>query len=90
MPLLTPLQQTIVAAATAAPGQLTRSGLAKLLTGAVSTRMAEWTAHPEFGRLKAYPRKTILHEIDVLLHLGVLTSDAHDRVRATEGPTSHE
>lgn len=77
---LTPLQATIVACAQALPGELPRSGLAKLLVGSDSIRTLAWLGHPFFGVLKEHPRKVVLHHVDVLLQQKVLALDQHGHV----------
>ncbi len=82
---LTHLQETIVACVRALPGELPRSGVAKVLVGSDSMRTLTWLGHPFFGVLKTYPRKVILHHVDVLIQQKVLALDQHDRVILPEG-----
>lgn len=84
---LTPLQATIVACVRALPGELPRSGLAKVLVGSDSVRTLNWLGHPFFGVLQAYPRKVVLHHVDVLLQQKVLALDQHDHVILPDAQT---
>ncbi len=72
---LTPLQQNILNCVRDYSGQYTRSGLAKLLVGSRSTRLDGWQGNVYYGRFSNYPRKMLVHEIDILLQQGFLSLD---------------
>ena len=71
-PQLTPTEQLILECVIANSGVLTRSGLAKLLVGSTSRRLGEMEDNPFYGRFRQHTRKSITHEIDVLLQQGYL------------------
>ena len=77
---LTMLQETILVVAGRNPGHLTRSGLAKLLAGSGSSRVASLTNDPNYGRLADHGRKAITFEIDILIQQGYLDLDPHQHV----------
>jgi hypothetical protein len=64
---LTETQQVILACVQLIPEELPRSGVAKLLVGSPSQRVAGYTEHPDYGRLSNLPRYTVMEEIDVLI-----------------------
>jgi len=76
----TPIQTTILACVRARPGQLTRSGLAKLLVGSSSARVADLSDDPHFGRLAGQGRKAITVDIDILLQQGHLALNPSGRL----------
>jgi hypothetical protein len=64
---------TILSAVADLPGQLNRSGLAKLLTGSPSERVAAFRDHPLYGALYAnWGRQELTEEIDRLITRGLL------------------
>jgi len=64
---------TILSAVADLPGQLNRSGLAKLLTGSPSERVAPFRDHPLYGTLYAgWGRQELTEEIDRLIAQGWL------------------
>ena len=64
---------TILSAVADLPGQLNRSGLAKLLTGSPSDRVAPYRDHPLYGALHAdWDREELTEEIDRLTSQGWL------------------
>jgi ATP-dependent DNA helicase RecQ len=70
---------TILSAVADLPGQLSRSGLAKLLTGSPSDRVASFRDHPVYGALYAdWGRQELTEEIDRLITQGWLL---HQRQR---------
>jgi hypothetical protein len=73
--LLPPAQETILAVAGRNAGRYSRSGLAKLLTGSGSSRVASLTSDPDFGRLADRGRKAVTFEIDILVQQGFLKLD---------------
>ncbi|RLE29426.1 hypothetical protein DRJ54_04650, partial [Candidatus Acetothermia bacterium] len=54
------------------PERLPRSGVARLLVGSSSQRVAAYREHPLFGRLRGRRRDTVMAEVDVLLSWGYL------------------
>jgi len=77
---LSPIQKIILACVHDRPGQLTRSGLAKLLVGSSSARVAEFSDDPDFGRLAGRGRKTVTVDIDILLQQGHLALNGAGRL----------
>jgi hypothetical protein len=77
---LTPRQRIILLAAQRQPGRYSRSGLAKLLAGSRSRRLAVLTDSPDHGRLARHSRKEIADQIDILLQQGWLGLDAYQNV----------
>jgi hypothetical protein len=76
----TETQMNILACVHALPGKLPRSGIAKLLVGSESQRVADYKNHPDYGRLAHLPRKVVVQEIDALLNCGDLDLDDKSRV----------
>jgi hypothetical protein len=74
---LTPVQQTILAAVCAYPGQFSRSGLAKMLVGAKSWEDKDY---PEYGRLSQYRRKDVGYQVEILLQQGHIELDGRNRL----------
>lgn len=62
------------------PGVYTRSALAKMLVGSESSRVAEYTNQPFFGRLSDHGRKEITFEIDILLQQGYLEINSGKKI----------
>lgn len=63
------------------PGVYTRSALAKMLVGSESSRVADFTDQPFFGRLSDYGRKEITFEIDILLQQGYLEINSEGKIK---------
>jgi uncharacterized protein YpbB len=80
LPQLTEIQQIILDCVRANPGQFSRSGLAKLLTGSTSKRTEHVRDHCYFGRLSQFGRKQLTHDIEVLLQQGFLKLDRFEHV----------
>lgn len=59
----------------AIPGELPRSGVAKLLVGSESERVRGFRHHPFYNRLGGHSRSEILHEVDQLLIDGLVMKD---------------
>jgi len=72
----------ILACVRSLPGQLPRSGVAKLLVGSESARVEEFRGHPLFGALSGRTREAVLGEVDRLIEAGVLAVDEHGKVIA--------
>lgn len=62
----------IVECVASAPGQLPRSGIAKLLVGSESQRVEKFQNHPFYGRLQGQSRIDVTLQVDVLIEHGVL------------------
>jgi ATP-dependent DNA helicase RecQ len=77
---LTEVHQVILACVRSLPGQLPRSGVAKLLAGSSAKRIVTFRAHPHYGQLAHYTRKAITREVDALIERGYLTLDRHGKV----------
>jgi len=77
---LSPEQQLILSCVGELSGTLSRSEVAKLLTGSGSTRIAEFADNPFFGRLVDCGRKDITFEIDILLQQGYLALDTGNKL----------
>jgi ATP-dependent DNA helicase RecQ len=74
---LTEVQRIILACVRSLPGQLPRSGVAKLLVGSSSKRITRFKTHPYYGQLTNCTRKAVTREVDVLIKRGYLTLDGH-------------
>ncbi len=74
------VQAAILACARSLPGQLPRSGVAKLLVGSESARVGEFRGHPLFGALSGRTREVVLGEVDKLIEMGILALDEHSKV----------
>lgn len=62
----------IVECVASAPGQMPRSGVAKLLVGSESQRVEKFQNHPFYGRLQGQSRIDVTLQVDVLIEHGVL------------------
>jgi hypothetical protein len=90
-PQSTPLDPvaTILSAVDGLPGQLSRSGLAKLLTGSPSERVASFRDHPLYGALYAnWGRQELTEEIDRLITQGLLLLQ-HERLSLSAAGRAH-
>jgi len=76
----TELQQIILEGVRSLPGQLPRSGVAKLLVGSPSARVEPLREHPFYGRLSGCGRGEVLREVDQLLEKGHLALNEHGKV----------
>jgi hypothetical protein len=76
----TETQMIILACVQSIPGKLPRSGIAKLLVGSRSERVAKYTGHPDYGRLSHLPRNIVMQEIDALINRGEIGLDDKSRV----------
>ncbi|MEI6308727.1 MAG: RecQ family ATP-dependent DNA helicase [bacterium] len=57
------------------PGELPRSGIAKLLVGSASQRVDKFASHPLFNQLSNCNRSDVTLQVDVLLEMGCLQQD---------------
>ena len=71
-PLPSSVPAVILACVEALPGQLPRSGVAKVLVGSDSERVAEFRGDPFFGHLSDHNRLEVTRIIDDLLEQGKL------------------
>jgi ATP-dependent DNA helicase RecQ len=62
------------------PGQLPRSGVAKLLVGSQAERIEEYAGHPFYNRLADYNRMDVTCQVDALLAAGRLVQDEHGHI----------
>ncbi len=62
----------IVECVASAPGQMPRSGVAKLLVGSESQRVEKFHDHPLYGRLQGQSRIDVTLQVDVLIEHGAL------------------
>ncbi|HEX6387210.1 MAG TPA: DNA helicase RecQ [Anaerolineae bacterium] len=74
------IQRVILSCVRSMPGELPRSGIAKLLIGSESQRVATFSSHPDFGRLSHLRRHAVMLEIDALLASGRLVLDENRQV----------
>lgn len=72
---LADLHQLILACVKSLPGQLARSGVAKLLVGSSARQITRFKTHPYYGQLANYTRQRITREVDSLIERGYLTLD---------------
>jgi ATP-dependent DNA helicase RecQ len=75
------VRQAILRCVEAFPGQLPRSGVAKLLVGSDSERIADYTGYPEFGRFSHLPRHIVMAEVDKLIAEEALWLDEERHLR---------
>ena len=89
---LTKMQETIIDCVRSLPGQLPRSGIAKLLVGSPSVRVAGLRNSPFYGRLSGLTRGKVLYEVDGLIKQGRLGKDEHGKVilRSPTAPQKQE
>jgi ATP-dependent DNA helicase RecQ len=59
----------------AMPGRLPRSGVAKLLVGSASERVADFQSDPLYNRLAGYNRNDVMAQVDAMLEAGMLAQD---------------
>jgi hypothetical protein len=71
------------------PGELPRSGVAKLLVGSDSQRVEKYKTHSLYNRLAGRSRSDVTLQVDVLLEMGYLQQDksGHLIVTATQVKT---
>jgi hypothetical protein len=75
------IQQAILHCVESLPGQLPRSGVAKLLIGSASERVSEYNDHPDFGRFSHLPRHIVMAEVDKLIAQNQLRLDDNRHLR---------
>lgn len=68
----------------ALPGELPRSGVAKLLVGSSSQRVEKYTAHPLYNRLSNRNRSDVTWQVDTLLEMGYLQQDKSGHLVLTD------
>jgi hypothetical protein len=66
------VQEAIIACVATIPGELPRSGVAKILTGSKSKRISNYQDHPLYGSLQDIGKQVILKQIDEMLDNGKL------------------
>lgn len=71
------LRELILACVRSLPGKLPRSGIAKLLVGSDSARVAEFRTSPFYNRLGDQPRAEVQVLIDEMLEQGILEKALH-------------
>ncbi|MCP4540489.1 MAG: RecQ family ATP-dependent DNA helicase [Chloroflexi bacterium] len=81
---LTETHQIILNCVQSIPGQLPRSGVAKLLVGSSSKRMDSFKTHPHYGQMAGHTRKAITQQVDVLIERGDLALDSHNKVTVAQ------
>jgi ATP-dependent DNA helicase RecQ len=74
------IHQIILACVRSLTGRLPRSGVAKLLVGSSSRRVAAFRTHPHYGRLANFTRSAITRYVDALIGRGDLVLDEHRKV----------
>jgi superfamily II DNA helicase RecQ len=57
------------------PGELSRSGAAKILVGSSSSRIEQFCSHPLYNKLAGHSRADVLAVIDAMLQEGLLIQD---------------
>ncbi len=68
----------------ALPGELPRSGVAKLLVGSTSQRVEKFASHPLYDRLSNRNRSDVTLQVDVLLEMGYLQQDKSGHLILTD------
>ena len=82
---LTDIHQLILACVKSLPGQLARSGVAKLLAGSSARQMTRLKTHSHYGQLANHTRKAITREVDSLIERGYLTVDGRKVTVGSKG-----
>jgi ATP-dependent DNA helicase RecQ len=77
---LTDVRQAILDCVHSLPGQLPRSGVAKLLVGSSSARVEALRRHPCYGRLSGHRREEVMREVNGLIEQGHLVLDDRGKV----------
>lgn len=72
---LTDVQEAIIRCVKTFPGQLPRSGVAKLLVGSDSARVAQYTGYQDYARFSHLPRHAVMAEVDKLIEENVIRLD---------------
>ena len=85
---LTGVHQIILACVKSLPGQLPRSGVAKLLVGSSAGQTTRFKTHPCYGQLANHTRKAITREVDSLIERGYLTLDGSKVTVGSKGIVS--
>jgi len=75
------VQQAILRCVSALSGELPRSGVAKLLVGSDSARVADYITYPEYSRFSSLPRHIVMAEVDRLLAEGKIWLDEERHLR---------
>ena len=78
------IHQIILGCVRSLPGRLPRSGVAKLLVGSSSRRVAAFRTHPHYGRLANFTRSAITRQVDALIGRGDLVLDEHRNVTVVQ------
>ena len=76
----TAVTDSIIACAQSLPGELPRSGVAKVLVGSLSERVGEYAEHQLYNRLEGHNRIDVTIQVDVLLAAGRLAQDKHGNI----------
>ncbi len=77
---LNKLQQAILECVHFLPGQLPRSGIAKLLVGSPSGRIEAFRKHPLYGRFSEHTRDEAMREIDGMIEMGHIAVNENGKV----------
>jgi superfamily II DNA helicase RecQ len=76
----TMVTEAILACVRALPGALPRSGVAKVLVGSESERVAEYRNHPLYNALAGHSRKEVTARVDEMLDHGLLQQNEHSHL----------
>jgi ATP-dependent DNA helicase RecQ len=74
----------IIECVRALPGELPRSGAAKLLVGSTSQRVEKYAAHPLYNRLSGHNRSDVTLQVDILLEIGCLQQEMSGHLVVTD------
>ncbi len=71
------MTEAILGCVRALPGALPRSGVAKVLVGSESERVAEYREQPLYNALAGHSRIEVTAQVDEMLNDGLLRQDEH-------------
>lgn len=80
------MQQEVLACVTDHMGQFTRSGVAKLLVGSASSRLAVEPSNVWHGRFAGHTRKSVTFVVDTLLQQGYLIETWDGKLETSRRP----
>jgi len=83
------IREVIMQCADSISGQLSRTGIARILVGSMSKRVTRWRDHPLYGKLRGRKRSELMREIDELIEEGHLSFD-NDRNLITSSQQAND
>jgi ATP-dependent DNA helicase RecQ len=83
------IRELIIQCVRSLPGQLPRSGIAKILVGSTSERVQEFQNHPLYRQLPDISRSKVIQVIDEMLEQGILTKNKNGNIDPPTADTSN-